>query len=190
MASDVEICNRALQLLGAGRITSLAEDSPAAKEMARAYDPVRQRELRAHPWNFSIKRAQLAEAGSAPAFGRAREFPLPADFLRLLPPYPEDNYLSRDWLIEGRSILTDDAAPLNIRYVADVTDANQMDPLFREALAHSLAMATCEKLTQSNTKKAELREDRKEVIREAKRVNAIENVAQVTAEDEWITVRA
>lgn len=60
MASDVEICNRALQLLGAGRITSLAEDSPAAKEMARAYDPVRLRELRAHPWNFSIKREQLA----------------------------------------------------------------------------------------------------------------------------------
>lgn len=190
MASDVEICNRALQILGAARINSLDEDNVRARETSAAYGPLRLALLRKHRWNFAIERDQLAADSTAPAFGRANSFQVPSDFLRLLPPYPEDNTLARDWLVEGRKILTDDDAPLNIRYVADIEDVNQMDSLFREALSALIAAETCEKITQSNTKIQLAREKLKDAVSEAKRVNAIENVPQDSAQDTWITVRA
>ena len=193
MASAVEICNRALQLLGASRIVSLSDASVNARACNNAYDPVRRAELRANNWNFSIKRARLPVSGVAPAFGRTNAFPLPTDYLRLLPPYPEDNLNSRDWLIEQhesqRCVLTDDSAPLDVRYVADVTDPNLMDALFQESLAYAMAAAMCEELTQSNSKLEAVTGGYQFKVAEAKRVNAIENVPTVPVEDTWVTVR-
>ena len=190
MASEVEICNRALQKLGAKSIVSLTQDSVNAIECNLAYNIIRDKELRAHPWNFAITRDQLAEDATDPAFGRANSFTLPSDCLRLLDPYPEDNSNDRDHQIEGRKIYTDDSAPLNIRYIKRVTDPNEMDVLFREALAASLALELCEKLTQSNPKKESIKDDYKNIIREARRVNAIENVAGEPPTSVWITARS
>lgn len=189
MASEVEICNRALQKLGAKRITSLTEDSVNARSCNVAYNVVRDAELRAHPWSFAVRRAELAADVTAPLFGKQNAFPLPSDFLRLLPPDPELNLNNIDWQIEGRSILTNDSAPLQIRYVAKITDPNTMDPTFREALSARLAWELCEELTQSNQKKGDARTDYTLAIREARRCGAIENIAAKPPEDEWVTVR-
>jgi len=189
MASKVEICNRALQKLGAKRITDLTEDSVNARACNVAYEPVKLSELRKHPWNCAIKRVQIAASATPPEFGRTNSFPLPSDFVRLLPPYPEMNVNDLDWQIEGKAIYTYDDAPLNVRYIYDVTDPNEMDMLFREALATELAIELCEELTQSNTKKAGLKDDYKDIIKEAKRTNGIENVGQEPPDDPFITVR-
>lgn len=189
MATVVEICNRGLQKLGAARIVSLSENSVAARACNVAYTSLRDAELLAHPWNFAIERVQLAADATAPDWGRASAFSLPTDFLRLLSDYPELNLNSKDWQIEGRKIITNDSAPLNVRYVKQVTDPNTMDALFREALATRLALELCEELTQSNEKKAGLKDDYKDTIREARRTNAIQNVPAKPAEDDWITVR-
>lgn len=190
MASAVEICNRALQKLGAKRITSLLQDTPNARSCNVAYEAVRDGLLRDHNWNFAIKRATLAADSTAPTWGRASSFTLPSDFLCLAKDYPEDNALTKDWQIEGLSILTDDTAPLYVRYIWRVTDPNMMDSLFREALAARLACELCEEITQSNTKKQGLDADFEGIIQRAKNRNAIENIAAVPPEDDWITVRA
>lgn len=194
MASDVEIANRALQLLGAARVIALSDDSVSARAMNNAYAPVRLAALRAHPWNFATKRASLAASATTPTFGPARAFPLPAGFVRLLPRDPMDELNTKDWKIEqhdgAKAILTDDSAPLEIRYIADVTDAEIMDPLFREVFAHDLALACCEEITQSNSKEEKIRTARTLLIREARRTNAIENVPQVAVDDTFITTRA
>ena len=192
MASDVSICNAGLALLGAGRITSLTENSVAARTCNEAYERTRDAELRGHPWGFAIKRVQLAADATAPIFGKTNSFTLPSDFLRLLEPDPNSN--DNDWMIEnnnsGISIVTNYDAPLNVRYIARITDANVMDALFREALSASLAAEMCEALTQSNTKKQIAESIRSAKIREAKRVNAIERPAQTPPEDIWVTARA
>lgn len=190
MASEVAICNRALQKLGSSRIASLSEDSVAARACLAAYTIIRDAELEAHPWNFAIERAELAADASAPDWGRANAFTLPTDFLRLLPDYPEDNFLDQDYQIEGRKILTDADAPLYIRYVARVEDTGLYPALFVEALATKLAFELCETLTQSNTKKEALRADYEAAIAKAKRTNAIQNVAQVSPDSDWITRRS
>jgi hypothetical protein len=103
--------------------------------------------------------------------------------------YPEDNMNNKDWQIEGKKILTDDDAPIYIRYIYDVEDPNEFDALFSEALSSKIAMELCEEITQSNSKLQAVSEMYKAAIREARRINAIENVAAKPPEDEWITVR-
>lgn len=190
MASEVEICNRALQMLGAGHIVDLTDDSPEARACNLAYEPCRDALYRKHYWNFTKACAELAADATAPAWGRATAAQLPADFVRLYRPYPEDNSYASDWEIEGRKIYTNDTAPLYLRYISRVTDPNEMDPLFRELLSTVMAEAMCEELTQSNTKKAALVADRKDIMAEARRANALENPPMEALEDEWITCRA
>lgn len=189
MASEASICNRALQKLGAERITSLLEDSPNAQECNASYSELRDFELSSHRWNFAIERVALAADATAPAWGRANSFTLPADYLRILPPYPEDNVQYRDWQIEQGKILTDDTAPLNVRYVKRVTDPNLMTPSFREALSALIAVELSERLTQSNTKKAALRSWYEEIIAKAKKNNSIQNPAFIFPEGTWLTGR-
>lgn len=195
MASDVETANSALQKLGQDRIASLSDDSPAARSCNVAIFRIRDKLLRGrNAWNFAIVRAQLAASVTAPLFGKANAFPLPSDFLRLLPLDPVDNVNTDDRQIEShgstRAIVTDEDAPLDIRYVRRVTDPNEMDSLFLELWATDLALDICLDVTGSNTKKEALRADRKAILEEAKAVNAYESVAPVPPTDPWITVRA
>lgn len=95
-----------------------------------------------------------------------------------------------DWVIEGRQIITNDSAPLDVRYVYNVTDPNEMDSLFREALSAKLAEALCEEITQSNTKMATVVTAYKDIVAEARRANAIEKVAEQPPEDSWVTCRS
>lgn len=189
MSDVVQICNRALQRLGAKRITSLTQDTPNARSCNFAYPPVRDAELRAHTWNSAVKRAQLAEDSTTPLFGKTARYALPSDFIRLLPLDPEQNENTIDYQIEAGYIYTNYSSPLNIRYIYRLTDVNLMDSLMREALSVRLALELCEEVTQSNTKKELLNTDYKMLIREARRVNAIERVAQQPPEDTWITIR-
>ena len=187
MASEVQICNRALQRLGAGRIASMDAESKEAREVSVAYEPLRDFMLRSHPWSFAISRVALAADSTAPVGddAPAYQYSWPADAVRILLP----KSANLDWIIEGRKILTDDVAPLYVRYITQVTDPNTMDPMFREALACWIAHELCESLTQSNSKKAGLLEDLKVMIAEARRTNAIEKPPVESADGSWDTDR-
>lgn len=190
MASTVEICNRALQKLGAKSITSLSDGSANARHCTTAYEPIKKRLLEKHDWVFARKRAELAADSEAPAWGRANAFTLPADFIKKIEPYPEDVNNQDDWEIEDGKILTNDTAPIYLRYTYDVTDTSKFPPLFAELLATELAFELCEALSQSNTKKEGLRGDASDIVAEAKKSNAFQRPALAPPEDPWITVRA
>lgn len=82
--SITAIANRALQLVGATSIANLADNTPEAREVSRAYDACRHAELRAHTWSFAIARAALAADTEPPTFGARYRYALPADCLRVL----------------------------------------------------------------------------------------------------------
>lgn len=189
MASVVEIMNRALQKLGAKRITTIDEDSKNARSCSVARIPVLLAMLEDHDWNCAIKRVQLAADSTVPTWGKGNSFTLPSDFVRISNPYPEDNYYNRDFVIEGRKILTNEAAPYNLRYIYLIDDPNEMSALFREAYAATLALEMCEEITQSNTKKDSLKDDLKQVLMRARRANAIQRIPVVSPQDSWITAR-
>lgn len=119
MASETGIANRALQRLGAARITALDDTSSTNSRACNvAYEPLRDALLRAHPWSFAIARASLAADSTAPAFGPAYQYAWPTTAMRIL--LPKDHTL--DWIVEGRFILSDWTAPLEVRYISKVED--------------------------------------------------------------------
>lgn len=189
MASVLEIYNRALQKLGAKRITSVDENSTAAQECNACYSILRDSELMGNRWAFAIKRASLAADTPTPTWGRDNSFTLPSDCLLVIPPYVEDDNVYRDWVIENKKIISDEAAPLYIRYIGRIEDPTEMDVLFREALSTKMAYEMCEKITQSNSKKESLRADYDEIIKRARKQNAIQSVPAKSPDDTWIMVR-
>jgi len=185
MSSVVDVCNKALDKLGAGPITSLEDNTKSAGLCLRNWPLIRDQVLRDHPWNFAVKRTNLAPADPAPSWGFQSRFPFPADLLRLM----EVRDLSSDeYQVEGKAILADGNV-VYIRYVSRVEDPNEYDALFVDTAAARLAFELCETVTQSNTKKDVLWQEYMDSLARAKSADGQENPPQRFAEDEWIAVR-
>jgi len=134
MASVVQICNSALNQLGASSITALTDNSKNARLCNERYSTVRDAVFRSHPWNCLVKRQTLAADSASPDWGFTYQFTLPADCLRVL---GIDSYDS-DHKIEGRKVLISSSA-VKLIYISQVTDPNEMDVLLREVISAALA---------------------------------------------------
>ena len=134
MASDVDICNSALNMIGASNIISLTEDSRAARVCNQRFEFVRDSVFRAHPWNCLVTRTSLAADSDTPAFEFDHQHTLPADCLRVLRPENPDTVFR----VEGRKIISS-TTPFKMIYVARITDPNEYDQLLIESIAARLA---------------------------------------------------
>jgi hypothetical protein len=196
VTSSVGICNQALVKIGAERITSLLDDDENAKVLNAIYEVKRDAELTAHPWTFAIKRAQIPASSTAPAFGWARSFPLPADYLTLVEVgedytfYDSDTgalfALESDPATGGMSILTDQPSPLNIRYIFKVENPGRYPATFVESFACRLAAEITERRSQSLSKRQQAWDEYKFAIRTARRMNAIEQPAKRIPAGSWV----
>jgi len=146
MASTVDICNGALNQLGATTILSLTEDSKNARLCNSRYTQVRDGVFRSHPLNCLQKRVELAADTTAPAWGFSYAYTLPADCLRLLRILDYDS----NYKVEGRKILSNTSS-MKILYIARITDSNEYDELLRETLSASLAADIAFAITSNNT---------------------------------------
>lgn len=182
-SSDVEICNRALDAIGARIITSLTDGTREAGLCARYYEQVRDDILRSHPWNCATKRASLAASVTAPAHGFAYAYPLPSDCLRVVEVAGEDED-GGAWQVEAGSIVTDLTAPLNIRYIYRVEAAVLLDPLLVSAIAARLAMELAQPLTGSAEMRQRMEQEFRTRLRAARSADGQEGTAlRVGAED-------
>ena len=145
MASVVDICNGALNQLGATTILSLTEDSKNARLCNSRFTQVRDALFRTHPWNCLQKRTELAKDTATPAWGFSSAFTLPADCLRLLYIIDYDS----NHKVEGRKILSN-TDTMKILYIGRITDPNEYDELLRETLSASLAADIAYGVTSSN----------------------------------------
>jgi len=193
VTSNVDIANRALTKLGAARIISLEDRKKEAETINSMFDAVRDAELRDHVWSFARARASLPAMSEAPGFGYRLQYQLPSDHLRLLRianfrvyPKPRESGL---YSIEGRRILTDIEAPLQIEYSTRVIDPNLFDALFVEVVACSLAVESCEALTQSQTKFQQVASMYGRAVAAAIRANAVERPTQAINDDTWLESR-
>ena len=105
MASIVDMCNSALNLLGASNISSLTEDNKNARICNQRFSSLRDRVFRSHNWNCLITRVQLAQDSTAPVVEYSYSYTLPTDCLRVLKIHngSTDSIKSAlDYKIEGR----------------------------------------------------------------------------------------
>ena len=116
VTSPTDICNLALGHLGEARITSLEEDSVAARACALHYVNVRDEVLRSHRWNFAQDRKVLAALQDPPEFGWSRQYQLPLNCLRVLEVNGSEagDVLGSEYIVEGRRILTNSSERSNV----------------------------------------------------------------------------
>ena len=153
MASVVDICNSALNLLGASTISSITEDTKNARLCNQRFAPIRDRVFRSHNWNCLIKRVQLAQDSTAPVVEYSYAYTLPTDCLRVLKIHngSTDSIKSAlDYKIEGRKVVTDETT-IYLVYIALITDPNEFDSYLREAISHQLAADICYAITNNST---------------------------------------
>lgn len=149
MASPVDVANLALQNLGEPPVQSIdpPQDDDRARAVALRFNACRDQVLRKHPWNFAIHRAEIGASASPPEWAPSDEtfYDLPGDCLRLLECNNEDRNL-RSWRIEKSKVLTALPAPLQIKYIQQITDTEAWDPLAIEVLATFLSWKLAETL--------------------------------------------
>ena len=175
MASTVDICNGALNQLGATTILSLTEDSKNARLCNSRYTQVRDSVFRSHPWNCLQKRVEIAADTTAPAWGFSYAYTLPADCLRLLRILDYDS----NYKVEGRKILSN-TSTMKILYVARITDANEYDELLRETLSAALSADIAFAVTSNNTTSTNMYNLFQDKLKDARFVDSTEgqNVEQ------------
>ena len=192
MASTVEIVNRALLKLSAGRIEALDEDTEEARLASAAWPTVRDAELQAHPWSFALARTTLSTVDTAPAFGFARALQLPSDFLRLvMVGETACDHASIAWTIEGKRLLTNADPGLPLLHVRRITDPTLFPPAFVEAVSCRLAMELCDAVTGSTSRLQQLEAMHDRALAEARRLSSFHRPPQPLVETRgWIGARS
>ena len=188
MASTVEMCNSALNMLGASNIISLTEDSKNARLLNQRYVSVRDAVFRSHNWNCLIKRVQLAADTDTPAFEYTYQYTLPSDCIRVIRTKYSNEVNSDIHKIEGRKLLTDESE-IYIMYLARITDVNEYDSLLQEAIAARLAAELAYAITQSSSVTQLMQKTYEDKIREARFLDATEGTADKLEANEFITAR-
>ena len=197
MASVVDLCNRALDLLGAANITSLTENSKEARLCNGNFDDVRDAVLRSHPWNIAITRRELARDTDTPAFGFSFQYSLPTDpfCLRVLSFW--NSNVNNDvaaydsnvmFKIEGRKVLSNEGT-CNIIYIGRVTDTEQYDSLLNKAISARLAAEIAYNITGSNSVSQGMIAIYEDRLKEAKGVDSMEGFPEQPQADDFTNIR-
>jgi hypothetical protein len=177
MATFIDLCNAALVRIGVPIIASFNDGTNQSNACSNRYQFCVNQVLQMHPWNCATTRAILAPSAVPPAFDYSYAFPLPADFLRELDVSSQsiasDTYMGpRDrYRIEGGNILFD-TSTLYLRYIQQVTNANQLDALCQQAIGAYIAFDLAQTLLRNPELTSELDKQFKEILAEARNVNS------------------
>lgn len=177
-----DIANMALGLLDEAPITSLDEDNKAARLCNLHLDLTIEAELSKRRWVFAILSETVAGIDTASGDGTLNySYEIPADCLRVLPlTYDgEPTGIPISWRQEAGLIYSDQAGPLIIRYIANLTDPNDWTALFTEVVTSALAVKVALPLTHKAGMVELARSAYSAAVAEARRVNAFETSGEL-----------
>ena len=179
MPTAVQICNIALQNIGANQIGALSDSTPEAEACNLRYDAVRRAVLESNLWTFAVSRASLNELTATPLFGYQHQFALPSDYIRMAATEEQEQYLVYPSTFNGYITISNVAAytqaddykiervkigstyynallcnngSKKIVYIYDNDDEGTYQPLFTEMLAQALAASICYRVTGNQSK--------------------------------------
>jgi len=179
MASLVDICNSALNQLGATTIIALTEDSKNARIINQRYNSVRDQVFREHPWNSLIKRVRLAQDSSAPVYEFSFSYTLPSDCLKVLAfSDSTSEYLAKNdinFKIENGKLLTS-SPTVYLKYVSRETDTTKYDTSLAETISAALAADVAYAITGSTTVMQLFETKYKEKLKDARFADATEGM--------------
>ena len=162
--SNTSITNMALGKIGAKPIVNIDDTTDTNQGAIQArlhFEQTRDALIRSHWWRFARARATLSVSVDTPDFEWDYQFSLPDDFLAMRSIY-EDRVSDENidpYELEGKTLLTDESE-MFIRYIKQVTDPDDFDPLFIEVLVLQLALKLVSPLGGGEPKlRKELKDD-------------------------------
>jgi len=180
MPSKTNICNRALNAIGAQLISSI-EDSNAksAQRLSLVWEGCVKDLLAMHPWNFARAHKTLALETSAPDYTYDNAYTLPTDCVRALHLVDEDDEFE---VVENRLVYTDiDDAELI--YTKHVENPSYYTESFSWALAYRLAMEIAVAISMDKGTYDVVARKFEFYVAEAKLVDAVEGNPEEDDED-------
>lgn len=177
--SKVSIANRALAFLGENKITSLTDETQAARSINNMYQDSLKSILSECCWNFARKRAMLNMTTEKPAWGGGNYFQLPSDVIRIF-------QTTADFEIEGDKLLSN-ASSVGILYTYLNEDDSRYSPHFVDAFACRLAHDISFDLTNQSSKQENLLKlYYGHFLPIAKSANAKERTPPAIKDDQWV----
>ncbi len=154
--SSIDICNKALDLLG--HVADIGNiDNPTTENeqiCARWYFDTLEFLLRRYVWNFAIKRAKLVlDKTNAPLFDFSSAYRLPEDFIRLLSINGRSDFAVLHYEISNGFILlnSEDAPSVDLKYIHRITDVKKFDTGFTQLFTLYLAANLAYRFTAKQT---------------------------------------
>lgn len=175
--TEVEICNLALDKLGADPINTL--DAPLKvneRRFARAYPHYRDLEMGSRRWKFAITFVQITPTGTPiPNVDYPYRYVLPAGTLRVI------RRPGELWIKAGNEIHRPDQGTFDLKLIVRKPPGD-FPAEFAEVLAGRLAMELCEAVTQSNAKKKTAAEMYADAMSRAAAADSFETASE---DEEW-----
>lgn len=184
MASTVDICNLGLVKIGEDPIMDLTENTKPARLCNLIFSDLRDTLLRSHPWNFAIKRAQLARLPANPIFEFNAQFQLPSDCLKVL---KTDDDLT-PYRIEGKALLVNSEA-VKIEYISRIEDTTMFDSLFIEVFSDRIAAYLAFNLSDNTGLRDSLIAESVRRMKQARSMDGQEGIPRSVEADQWLNSR-
>lgn len=216
VTSVLEVYNLAITRIGHEQLSSETENTKAGRLVRLHYPTIRDAILRAHTWNFAIRRASLSALSTTPVFEYLYAFALPTDpyCLKVIrTSYEADGFSSSaiygypgmvsygtipiEYRIETINhsgtpvrVLLSNESTMSIEYIARIEDVSLFDPLFVDCLAARLAAELSIPLTDNQAATKTLLEIYQMKLSEARVMDAQEGSPRdVVNTDPWLIAR-
>jgi hypothetical protein len=184
MASAVDIVNGALTKIGVSPINSLDDEGQVTLIVnARFYD-VLDALIQDYPWNFAVRRQELARSPDAPESRYRYKYALPSDCLQVM---EEANDYT--FVVEEEKFLLSDADSINLVYLKKIDDMSELPAYFREVFSYRLASEVCYSLTGDLDVLDRITNMAERVHRAAKVRDAQEGTPKGPKAGTWVTKR-
>jgi hypothetical protein len=160
-------------------ITDVSQDSKMVRWLNRNYQLTKESLLSMHRWKFARKRADLSVTPGDTGSRWDYKYQTPSDALLIYRPTVNGEIGSQaiPFEYEGGLILTSQTPPLRIRYIANVNE-DKFVPLFVTVLVASLALKAAHFVTHKSNMVQIAKDDRRDALRAAMLMDAIENFAE------------
>jgi hypothetical protein len=186
--SPIDICARALILIGADPITSFDEDTTEALVASNMYEDVARASLVNSRWRFATNQAVLNLLSAAPTGRYDRAYQLPTDLLMLHAVTVQD--LPIEYQVYGDKIFADaDSADI---LVADYTfraSEQNWPSYFTIAVEYALAVVFATSIARDPTLGSLMKEQGRESMAKARSLDSQQQTARKLTTSRFIAER-
>jgi hypothetical protein len=172
--SSIQLSSRALIKIGATPISGFEDGTAESLVAATLYPSTRDAMLSAHPWSFATAQRVLPRLVGVPAADYDYAYQLPSDFLRALSAGEAGYGRGLDYRIVERRLHTN-AASVTLTYIFRPNES-AFPPFFDQALIARLAAEFCLPITESTTRSEALQRLADDQFRQARLIDAQQDV--------------